>query len=92
MRENPIHRPQPLQEGGRECFLPFDDETLRYLRLTGRRDEHVRLVEAYCKAQRLFHEAESRLAYTRIVELDLSAVEPSLAGPGRPQDPCRSAG
>ena len=74
-------------EYGATCaFFPVDDETLRYLRLTGRRDEHVRLVEAYCKAQRLFHEVGSPPAYTRTVELDLSSVESSLAGPRRPQD------
>jgi aconitate hydratase len=74
-------------EYGATCaFFPVDDETLRYLRLTGRREDHVRLVEAYCKAQCLFHEAEAPPAYSRIIELDLSAVEPSLAGPRRPQD------
>ncbi len=74
-------------EYGATCgFFPVDDETLRYLRLTGRRDEHVRLVEAYCKAQRLFHEPGSPPVYTRTVELDLASVESSLAGPRRPQD------
>jgi aconitate hydratase len=74
-------------EYGATCaFFPVDDETLRYLRLTGRREDHVRLVEAYCKTQGLFHEAGTPPAYSRIVELDLSTVEPSLAGPRRPQD------
>jgi aconitate hydratase len=74
-------------EYGATCgFFPVDEETLRYLRLTGRSDEQVRLVEAYCKAQHLFHDAAVRPAYSQIVELDLSAVEPSLAGPRRPQD------
>jgi aconitate hydratase A / 2-methylisocitrate dehydratase len=74
-------------EYGATCgFFPVDDETLRYLRLTGRGEEHVRLVEAYCKAQRLFHEAGKEPAYTRVVEMDLSTVEPSVAGPRRPQD------
>ena len=74
-------------EYGATCgFFPVDDETLRYLRLTGRGDDHVRLVEAYCKAQRLFHEPGKEPAYTRVVELDLSTVEPSVAGPRRPQD------
>ena len=74
-------------EYGATCgFFPVDDETLRYLRLTGRREEHVRLVEAYCKAQGLFHDAATAPAYTRVVGLDLSSVEPSLAGPRRPQD------
>jgi aconitate hydratase len=74
-------------EYGATCgFFPVDEETLRYLRLTGRDEEHVRLVEAYCKAQRLFHEAGTQPAYTRVVELDLSTIEPSVAGPRRPQD------
>ncbi|HEY7519204.1 MAG TPA: aconitate hydratase [Methylomirabilota bacterium] len=74
-------------EYGATCgFFPVDDETLRYLRLTGRGDEHVRLVEAYCKAQRLFHEVGKEPPYTRVVELDLSTIEPSVAGPRRPQD------
>src|SRR4029453_4754532 len=63
-------------EYGATCgFFPVDDETLRYLRLTGRSDEQVRLVEAYCKAQHLFHDAAVLPAYSQIVELDLSAVE-----------------
>jgi aconitate hydratase len=74
-------------EYGATCaFFPVDDETLRYLRLTGRREEQIGLVEAYCKTQGLFHEAAVRPAYSRIVELDLSTVVPSLAGPRRPQD------
>jgi aconitate hydratase len=74
-------------EYGATCgFFPVDEETLRYLRLTGRREEHVRLVEAYCRAQGLFHDAGTPAQYSRIVELDLSTVEPSLAGPRRPQD------
>jgi aconitate hydratase len=74
-------------EYGATCgFFPVDDETLRYLRLTGRGPEHVRLVEAYCKAQGLFHDAASAPDYSQVVELDLGSVEPSLAGPRRPQD------
>jgi aconitate hydratase len=74
-------------EYGATCgFFPVDDETLRYLRLTGRGDEHVELVEAYCKAQGLFHEPGREPAYTRVVELDLSTIEASVAGPRRPQD------
>jgi len=74
-------------EYGATCgFFPVDDETLRYLHLTGRREDQIRLVEAYCKAQGLFHQVETPPAYTRIVELDLSSVEPSVAGPRRPQD------
>jgi len=79
-------------EYGATCaFFPVDDETLRYLRLTGRSEDQVLLVEAYCKAQGLFHEAEAPPAYSQVVELDLSTVEPSLAGPRRPQDRLRLA-
>jgi aconitate hydratase len=74
-------------EYGATCgFFPVDDETLRYLRLTGRADAHLRLVEGYCKAQQLFHEVSKQPVYTRVVELDLSTIEPSVAGPRRPQD------
>jgi aconitate hydratase len=74
-------------EYGATCgFFPVDDETLRYLALTGRTDDQVRLVEAYCKAQGLFHEVGRPPTYSRIIELDLSTVEPSVAGPRRPQD------
>jgi aconitate hydratase len=74
-------------EYGATCgFFPVDEETLRYLRLTGRSDDQVRLVEAYCKAQHLFHEPTVQPAYSQVIELDLGTVEPSLAGPRRPQD------
>jgi aconitate hydratase len=74
-------------EYGATCgFFPVDDETLRYLQLTGRGEDQIKLIEAYCKTQGLFHEAAVSPAYSRIVELDLSTVEPSLAGPRRPQD------
>src|SRR5688572_521491 len=74
-------------EYGATCaFFPVDDETLRYLRLTGRPEDHVRFVEAYCKSQRLFHEAENRAAYSQTIAVDLSTIEPSVAGPRRPQD------
>ncbi|MBV9880985.1 MAG: aconitate hydratase AcnA [Gemmatirosa sp.] len=68
-------------------FFPVDEETLKYLRLTGRSDERVALVEAYAKAQGLFRTDETPdPVYTDTLELDLSTVEPSLAGPRRPQD------
>ena len=68
-------------------FFPVDDQTLAYLRLTGRSEDQVRLVEAYCKAQGLFRTAASpEPIFTDTLELDLGAVEPSLAGPRRPQD------
>ena len=68
-------------------FFPVDDRALDYLRLTGRSDQAIRLIEAYCKAQGLFHSAASpEPIFTDTLALDLSAVEPSLAGPRRPQD------
>ncbi|HAR68607.1 MAG TPA: aconitate hydratase, partial [Thermus scotoductus] len=69
-------------------FFPVDEETLNYLRLTGRPEELIALVEAYTKANGLFRtpEAEERVRYSEYLELDLSTVEPSLAGPKRPQD------
>jgi len=68
-------------------FFPVDDETLRYLRLTGRDDDLIDLVEAYTKAQHLFRTAdEPEPEYTDVLELDLGQVESSLAGPKRPQD------
>jgi aconitate hydratase len=74
-------------EYGATCgFFPVDDETLRYLRLTGRPAERVALVEAYCKENALWHEPGHEPEYSEVVELDLSTVEPSLAGPRRPQD------
>jgi aconitate hydratase A / 2-methylisocitrate dehydratase len=74
-------------EYGATCgFFPVDDETLRYLRLTGRDDDRVALVEAYCKETDLWHDPEEQSTYSQVVELDLSTVEPSIAGPRRPQD------
>jgi aconitate hydratase len=74
-------------EYGATCgFFPVDDATLQYLRLTGRPDERVALVDAYCKENMLWHEADDHPAYSQVVELDLGTVEPSLAGPRRPQD------
>jgi len=74
-------------EYGATCgFFPVDDETLRYLRMTGRDAERVALVETYCKENMLWHEPDDQPTYSQIVELDLSTVEPSLAGPRRPQD------
>jgi aconitate hydratase len=68
-------------------YFPVDDETLRYLRLTGRPDDLVELIERYCKEQDLFRTAETPdPEFTDTVELDLSEVETSLAGPKRPQD------
>jgi len=75
-------------EYGATCgIFPVDAETLRYLRLTGRSEEQIALVEAYYKEQGLFHTADSPEAeYTQTLSLDLATVEPSVAGPKRPQD------
>src|SRR3954447_12921433 len=74
-------------EYGATCgFFPVDDLTLAYLRLTGRPEERVALVEAYCKENLLWHDESVEPEYSQVVELDLDSVEPSLAGPRRPQD------
>jgi aconitate hydratase A / 2-methylisocitrate dehydratase len=74
-------------EYGATCgFFPVDDLTLSYLRLTGRSEERLALVEAYCKENMLWHDPSEEPTYSQVVELDLSTVEPSLAGPRRPQD------
>ncbi len=81
-------------EYGSTCAIfPVDEETVRYLRFTGRPEEQIRLVEAYCKEQGLWHDPAQEAAYSETLELDLSTVEPSLAGPKRPQDrvPLREA-
>ncbi|MCW5808260.1 MAG: aconitate hydratase AcnA [Deltaproteobacteria bacterium] len=67
-------------------FFPVDDETLSYLRFTGRSDDHVQLVERYTKENMLWHEPGAKLRFSDTLALDLSTVEPSLAGPARPQD------
>src|SRR5436190_20346019 len=67
-------------------FFPVDDETLAYLRFTGRSDDHVALVERYTKENLLWHDPKARLRFVDTLSLDLSTVEPSLAGPARPQD------
>jgi aconitate hydratase len=72
--------------GSTAAIFPIDEETLRYLRLTGRTEEQVALVEAYCKEQGLWHDPAREARYTTVLELDLSTVVPSLAGPKRPQD------
>src|SRR5581483_6249342 len=73
---------------GATCgIFPIDNETLRYLRMTGRSPEQVALVEAYAKEQGLFHDENTPAAdYSETLELDLDTVEPSVAGPKRPQD------
>ena len=74
-------------EYGATCgFFPVDEVTLDYLRLTGRSAERIALVEAYCKENMLWHDPSDHATYSQVVELDLGDVEPSLAGPRRPQD------
>ncbi|HZU31966.1 MAG TPA: aconitate hydratase AcnA, partial [Candidatus Angelobacter sp.] len=75
-------------EYGATCgIFPVDETTLNYLRTTGRSADQIALVETYCKEQGLFHTVETQDAeYSHVVELDLSTVEPSVAGPRRPQD------
>jgi len=77
-------------EYGATCGLfPIDDETLNYLRLTGRTEQQIALVEAYAKAQGMWRDDNRRVDYSESLELDLASVVPSLAGPKRPQDRIR---
>ncbi|OBB93723.1 aconitate hydratase AcnA [Mycobacterium sp. 852002-30065_SCH5024008] len=74
-------------EYGATCAIfPIDDVTLDYLRLTGRPEHQVRLVEAYAKEQGLWHHPDHEPTFSQTIELDLGTVEPSIAGPKRPQD------
>ena len=75
-------------EYGATCgFFPVDDNTLAYMRLSGREEDDVAGVEAYCRAQGLWYDSSSpEKSYTAVLELDLSTVQPALAGPKRPQD------
>ena len=74
-------------EYGATCgFFPIDADTIKYLKATGRKADRVALVEAYAKAQGLWREPGMEPVYTDVLELDISTVEPSLAGPKRPQD------
>ena len=81
-------------EYGATCTIfPIDGATVDYLRFTGRDEDHLALVEAYAKEQGLWHEpAGDEPVYSETVELDLSSVQPSLAGPARPQDRVSLAG
>ncbi|ORI20452.1 aconitate hydratase [Rhodococcus sp. 1163] len=72
--------------GSTASIFPIDDETLNYLRLTGREEHQIQLVEAYAREQGLWHDPDHVPEYSQIVELDLSTVTPSIAGPKRPQD------
>jgi aconitate hydratase len=74
-------------EYGSTCAIfPIDDETLRYLRLTGRSDEQIALVQEYAKKQGMWHDPSIEPRFSQVVELDLSSVVPSISGPKRPQD------
>src|SRR5436305_2067508 len=82
------------ENGATMGFFPVDAETLRYLRLTGRDEAQLALVEAYCQAQGLWRDANTPPPeFSELLEIDLSTVEPSVAGPSRPQDrvPLREA-
>ena len=81
-------------EYGATCgIFPIDAETIRYLKFTGRKERELALVEAYAKEQGLFHDEKTPEAlYTDVLSLDLGTVEPSLAGPARPQDRVNLAG
>ncbi|MFF1254326.1 aconitate hydratase [Pseudarthrobacter sp. NPDC058329] len=72
--------------GSTAAMFPIDDVTLDYLRLTGRADQNVALVEAYAKEQGLWHDPSREIKFSEYLELDLSTVVPSIAGPKRPQD------
>ena len=72
--------------GSTVAIFPIDDETLAYLRLTGRSDQQIAVVEEYAKAQGLWHDPSREPVYSEYLELDLADVVPSLAGPKRPQD------
>ena len=72
--------------GSTIAVFPIDDETIRYLRMTGRPEQQVALVEAYAKTQGLWHDANTEPEYSETIELDLATVVPSIAGPKRPQD------
>jgi aconitate hydratase len=74
-------------EYGATCgFFPIDDESLAYMRLTGREEEQINVVEQYCKANGLFFDPALEPVYTNVVEIDLSIIEANLSGPKRPQD------
>ncbi|WP_144548070.1 aconitate hydratase AcnA [Bacillus sp. X1(2014)] len=74
-------------EYGATCgFFPIDDESLAYLRLTGREEDQINVVEQYCKANGLFFDPSFEPVYTNVVEIDLTEIEANLSGPKRPQD------
>lgn len=72
--------------GSTITYFPIDDKTLEYMRKSNRSNEQIELVETYCKANMLWREDEDKITYTDVVELDLASIEPTVAGPKRPQD------
>lgn len=74
-------------EHGATCgYFPIDDETLSYMHLTNRDEAHIALTKCYAKANHLFYDPKQEPTYTKVIEVDLSAVTPSISGPKRPQD------
>ena len=74
-------------EYGATCgYFPIDDETLNYMRLTNRKEDHIALTKEYVKHNNLFYDPEHQVEYTKVVEIDLSTISPSISGPKRPQD------
>ncbi|MBX2942656.1 MAG: aconitate hydratase AcnA [Cyclobacteriaceae bacterium] len=72
--------------GSTITYFPIDDKTLEYMRKSNRSEEQIALVETYCKTNMLWREHEDKITYTDVVELDISTIEPTVAGPKRPQD------
>src|SRR5699024_1059254 len=72
--------------GSTAAIFPIDEETISYMRLTGRTEEQLALVEAYAKEQGMWHDPAREPEFSEYLELDLGSVEPSIAGPKRPQD------
>lgn len=72
--------------GATSGFFPVDEETLEYLRLTGREEKHIELVKTYLQENDMFYDSKEEAIYTKIMELDLATIESSLSGPKRPQD------
>ena len=72
--------------GSTITYFPIDDKTLEYMRKSNRSEEQIALVESYCKANMLWREHEDKIVYSDVLELDMASVEPTVAGPKRPQD------
>lgn len=72
--------------GSTITYFPIDDKTLEYMRKSNRSEEQIKLVETYCKTNMLWREHEDKINYTDVLELDISTIEPTVAGPKRPQD------